>query len=465
MMRPRQARRIALQALAAALVWNLIVLFFLPADSRILLFFRFTTHRVLSLLPTPYTNEDWFFEPPRFPIDWGNDVAFILKTGYGTKARLPAQLDAFGMKLAGARDEAVLVVGDFSSHHQTDGQDFQVRDMLAAAMENEALASFQDAKRIRVYREMTEAIKAGKDGPALEIGKKFGWELDAMKFIPAMELAWRTLPRRKWYLMLDDDTYIIRPSLQLLLGHMDSSRPIYLGNAVGDYKGRFAHGGSGIAISEAAMRRLFDERPDAVRAAYLDSLTETWGDRLVAHTLMKVGVYLEERYKHLFNGERPRATRIRADRFCAPLISFHALAQPPQMLEVGKTFRNVAEPVLWSELWGIYRQPDLNVFGELEVREGEDHVGPPHDENMIIKKNVGSAERCLGYCIKSTGCLAWRWEQEAKTCYLAPWFIIGERDKGAVKREGVSSGINVRRIRSLQEGCEARGVQQQSGDA
>lgn len=180
-MRPRQARKLALQALAAALVWNLIVLFFLPADSRILLFFRFTTHRVLSLLPTPYTNEDWFFEPPRFPIDWDNDLAFILKTGYGTKARLPAQLDAFGMKLVGARDEAVLVVGDFCSHHQADGQDFQVRDMLAAAMENEALASFQDAKRIRVYREMTAAIKAGKDGPALEIGKKYGWELDAMK--------------------------------------------------------------------------------------------------------------------------------------------------------------------------------------------------------------------------------------------------------------------------------------------
>jgi hypothetical protein len=54
-------------------------------------------------------------------------------------------------------------------------------------------------------------------------------------------------------------------------------------------------------------------------------LTETFGDKLVASMAMKAGIYLEERYAIHFNGEPPRETRIKADRFCAPIASFHGL--------------------------------------------------------------------------------------------------------------------------------------------
>lgn len=85
------------------------------------------------------------------------------------------------------------------------------------------------------------------------------------------------MPHQKWYIMLDDDTYLVDPSLLLVLGHIDPAVPHYIGNAIGDYKGRFAHGGSAVVLSQAAMHLLFSQNPDVVSAAHLESLTARWG--------------------------------------------------------------------------------------------------------------------------------------------------------------------------------------------
>src|SRR6478609_11513054 len=99
-----------------------------------------------------------------------------------------------------------------------------------------------------------------------------------------MEMLYQKMPQKKWYIILDDDTFLVKPSLQLFLDRLNSREPHYIGNAVGDYKGRFAHGGSAVIISGEAMRRLFS-RPDIVARSYIASLDETWGDKLVATTL------------------------------------------------------------------------------------------------------------------------------------------------------------------------------------
>ena len=86
------------------------------------------------------------------------------------------------------------------------------------------------------------------------------------QFIMGMELLYNQMPNAKWYVLLDDDTFVIKASLLAVLGRLDPSEPHYLGNAVGDFRGRFGHGGSGILISGAAMSQLF-EREDVVMAA------------------------------------------------------------------------------------------------------------------------------------------------------------------------------------------------------
>lgn len=271
-----------------------------------------------------------------------------------------------------------------------------------------------------------------------------------------MELAYQKLAGKKWYMMVDDDTYTVRPSLEAILGHSDPSKPTYLGNAVGDYKGRFAHGGSSFLVSRAAMERLFDGRnTKVIEDAYIKSLTETWGDKLMATTLMKVGVYLDERYNHYFNGERPTITKIAVDRFCSPLVSFHGLTDPAAMRETGRIFRDITAPVYWSQLWKIYGQESLEQWEKTPARPGEDHVGRT-DEHTITKQ-VKSVEDCAAICQgHGRKCLAWTHDKGKQECSISPWVIIGDR------AEGKASGLNLPEVRRLVAKCgsgkAARGV-------
>lgn len=266
------------------------------------------------------------------------------------------------------------------------------------------------------------------------------------QFIPSLELVWQQMPGRKWYVMQDDDTFILRPSLYRFLEHLDPSKALYLGNAVGDYKGRFAHGGSSFILSHGAMAKLLDGNPELVSQAYVASLDEIWGDKLVATTLIKVGVYLSERYRQFFNGESPLITKISADRICSPIVSFHGLAQPEQMKNVGKTFAQLDKPVFWRDLWRIYGQPGLDVFDEKSIRLNQDHVGRQDDPDL--RRLVDSADKCVDACQSlDQKCLAWTWDKQTQICLMSPWVIVGNHP------EGQYSGLNVKEVRKLDSQC------------
>lgn len=245
--------------------------------------------------------------------------------------------------------------------------------------------------------------------------------------------------------MQDDDTFILRPSLYRFLEHLNPSDAFYLGNAVGDYKGRFAHGGSSFIISNGAMSKLLNGNSEIISQAYIASLDETWGDKLVATTLIKVGVYLSERYRHFFNGEPPLMTKISADRLCSPIVSFHGLIRPEQMKEVGRTFAEINKPVFWRDLWRIYGQP-VDAFDTLSIRLNQDHVGRQGDPDM--SRATDSAEKCAEEC-ESLGqqCLAWTWDIQTQGCLMSPWVVVGD------KPEGKYSGLNVKEMTKLDSQC------------
>lgn len=254
------------------------------------------------------------------------------------------------------------------------------------------------------------------------------------------------MPKKKWYLLVDDDTYLIQPSLKLLLERLDPSVPYYIGNAVGDYKGRFAHGGSGIVLSHSAMRQLFSH-PQVVSAAHHESFQETWGDKLLATTLMKLGIYLDETYTNFFNGEPLRMTKITAQRFCAPIISFHALSSPLLMERVGEIFRNTADRVRWIDLWNICEAPPLDSPVWEAGRENWDHVGKLDEATMTVR-DVRSAKDCVRVCHNHANtCLAWTWKSASESCHISPWMIPGVEVYGKV------SGINTPRAKSLANRC------------
>lgn len=244
------------------------------------------------------------------------------------------------------------------------------------------------------------------------------------------------MPKKKWYLMVDDDTYVLKESMSLLLGHLNYAKSQYLGNPVGDFKGRFAHGGSSAIISGAAMKKLFEDYPQVAAAAHLESPTAIYGDKLLSTTLMKLGIYLDEAYSRLFNGENPHATRIWGDRFCVPLVSFHALGSGNAMEQTGDTFKALKEPVFWRQLAKIYGAAEWDTYLKEPIRVNMNYVGRL-DEHSTTIKNVNTVEDCLHNCQSRGGeCLAWTWSQSVKECYVAPWAVIGEF------QEGVFSGVN-----------------------
>lgn len=273
------------------------------------------------------------------------------------------------------------------------------------------------------------------------------------KFIAGMELMYQKMPDKKWYMILDDDTYLVKSNLELLLSHLDSNRPYYIGNAVGDYRGRFGHGGSAILLSAEAMRRLF-KRKDIVKKAYRNSLDETWGDKLVATTLQKVGIYLEERYSHHFNGEPPELTRITADKFCSPILSFHSLRKPTAMADLSQAIGRKVSPVLWGELLDILgtttSTTTTTAAGDPGAgQRGADYVGPLDEERSKTWKDVRDAAECRAKCSgRPRWCLAWTYDGETKLCHTSPWVVPGADDAG-----DKVSGVNQAMIEKLGRRC------------
>ncbi|KIL94912.1 hypothetical protein FAVG1_01843 [Fusarium avenaceum] len=448
----RRTKRRLRSIVILLLICTFIIYSILPHDSAIRLALVFNVSRFFNFLRGTATDKDaWLWKSPRYTVDLKKDVGYLIKTGYGTRHRVAEQIAAFEATggYLGKEGESFLVVGDWTTVNQTDADliGVTVHDAIKRVMETKVRGKVDGYPRLVKYRSLQASLQAGDEDGALKIGQSYGWELDALKFIMGMEMIYHELPGKKWYIILDDDTFLIRPSLELLMSHIDYRKPQYIGNAVGDYKARFGHGGSGILISGEAMRRLF-EHPGIVQEAYAESMTETWGDRLVATTLQKLGIYIEEAYNHHFNGEPPSITRIWGDRFCSPLVSFHGLRKPGEMRRVGETLATREQPVLWRDVWQLFGGSAISALESRRTELTADHVGKP-DEHTRSWGDVRSANACQKRCEQSgRRCLAWTYEMEIERCHTSPWLLLGA--DGAT---GKASGVNWPQVKPLLNSC------------
>ncbi|KAK0739335.1 hypothetical protein B0T21DRAFT_382392 [Apiosordaria backusii] len=419
-------------------------------------------------------SEEWVLkERGRYEVDWERDVGVVLKTGFGTRGRVGAWFEsvkAMGEVVVIADYEGGLVVADYGKEMVVveEGEQKQegaqqkrveVHDMVRRGLENPILKNLLGHARVGKYERLTEAVESGNEELAGELSKEFGWELDALKFLPGLEFAYERWPDKKWYLLVDDDTFLVETSLKPFLRNFDPEEKHYLGNAVGDFRARFAHGGSAIILSQAAMRALVKENPRALRTSYLESLDEVWGDRLLAKALIRIGIYLDEGYAYLFNGEPPRRSKIRADRMCSPILSFHTLPQPEMMRDVGRHFANVTEPVFWLDLWRIYGvHPPWRWAPEVARKIVPDEK-QREEMTKIVLRDVRSEEDCLGEYnrrFRDNNGAGWVWgKPERDVCviyrYAPPiikyeveawtldWDYVGAVDEAVHTIEGVGS--------------------------
>lgn len=140
---------------------------------------------------------------------------------------------------------------------------------------------------------------------------KTGWRGDKDKNLPALHLLRTVFPGKKWYLLLDDDTYIFLENFAryIMQDGMDD-KPVYTGKVFyisrcggfardgtwvanrSEPKGMFAHGGSGIVINSLAMEKVYPKFADCIR-----EYSSCWaGDMQVGLCMHRVGVPLRKRH-------------------------------------------------------------------------------------------------------------------------------------------------------------------------
>ncbi|KAG6007271.1 hypothetical protein E4U21_006189 [Claviceps maximensis] len=506
----RRAARRRIPPLVVLLVLGLTTWYLIqPPDSAVVLALHFNAWRLSHALGLDDVTLSEDGGGRKYSVHIPSEVGCLIKTGYGTRHRVREQLRAFAVEGGVLGDEGrdFLVVGDWSHKRRskqgeeedddeeesrvdkrrrkmerTKDQDLgvkEIHDVVGLVMESDEHGrEWAEHDRFGKYRSLRGAVDAGDEAKAEDLGRRYGWELDALKFIKGMDMAYRRMPHKKWYMILDDDTFVVRASLQALLRTLDPARPMYLGNSVGDYRARFAHGGSAVLVSGAAMRMLFVGRPDVVRDAYARSLDETWGDRLVATTLQRLGVYVAEPYSRFFNGETPSRTRIRPERACVPVVSFHGLREPGAMLATGRALARrrkrgyddddddnqdshnnhdnskSEKPVLWGELWDLFAQHPLQTYAAQHppFRPG-DHVGPGHDDpDVKTWKSLASPDDCRRKCTR--GCLAWAFNTDSRECRTSPWLIPGSAAENALPANSpMVSGVNWSMAKSILREC------------
>lgn len=134
---------------------------------------------------------------------------------------------------------------------------------------------------------------------------KTGWRGDKDKNLPALHLLRRTFPGKKWYLLLDDDTYIFLENFARYVTQKQlAGRAVYTGKVFyisrcggflhdGTFaanrsqpRGLFAHGGSGIIMNGKAMERMFPR----IGQCILDFSSCWAGDMQVGLCMRKSGV-------------------------------------------------------------------------------------------------------------------------------------------------------------------------------
>ncbi|KAH8704401.1 hypothetical protein GQ44DRAFT_743687 [Phaeosphaeriaceae sp. PMI808] len=145
-----------------------------------------------------------------------------------------------------------------------------------------------------------------------------GWKLDKFKFLPMIDKALRHRPQAKWFIFIEMDTY---------LSKFDSELPYYIGKQMYIGEVLFAHGGSGFALSAAAMLKATNHWKTHM-ADYNQYTIEKWaGDMVLGKVLKDIQIPLLWAFPH-FQGDPVSTldhniTKIDRQPWCYPAITYH----------------------------------------------------------------------------------------------------------------------------------------------
>jgi hypothetical protein len=301
-----------------------------------------------------------------------------------------------------------------------------------------------------------------------------GWRLDKYKFVPMFQHAANTLPGKKWYVYMEDDNYYFWETLYAWLATLDHKSPLMVGSPAFRLGEDFAHGGSGFAVSGAALaisfgsdRQLADRWEEYARE-------QCCGDQVLSHVMRQMGV---ERYQGLDGGgwaalQALPTWRIGFGRWnwCSPIMNVHKVHQADisRLWVFEQEFKARSEGkgrMRYRDIFTHLAKPQMSVgrrsewdnfasaksFSSSSDPEVNDKAQSKLSSSQMSNKPWYSVEACQRACQKWDECLTWKYADDA--CSLDHTAAMGQRIDAGIRME---SGWILDRIAKLEDmECEA----------
>lgn len=154
-----------------------------PYDSKFRSALRWQGTIATDYVQHKYPSDKWLYKNQKYPIDPAQDIAIVLKTGFGTRNRVPSVLAALGNETL---DSQVLIVQDYPVIAKrpvftASGKSVPTVDAIGWMIKNNKLVGHGKNERIMKYEHLSDAIEDEDYFMADTLAKGYGWELDAMK--------------------------------------------------------------------------------------------------------------------------------------------------------------------------------------------------------------------------------------------------------------------------------------------
>lgn len=401
-----------------------------------------------------------------------HEVALILKTGYAVyKDRLRSQLKTFASSSHGRDENNTIIIADFTG--RTNGWD--IKDAIADL--NNTDPAFTSHEKYRTYQQVTSEIQEGVHiTPAADPGtNNAGWSLDALKFIPGYKAAAERFPEAKFFIGIDDDTFIIWDSLMQFLSLLDPNQHLFLGSPAVMLQNNqtFLHGGSIIVVSAAAMKARFVEKKETLPLLNEKALELCCGDGnahmtqiifssditgVLAMAFNELGIEPNGDYRQYFNGQSPEAVRVSESNFCHPIFGLHHVKH--EMMQTIEDAMRKRERTPEYQLSRMTTYGDILQIMAVAVKdhsekdlEGRYHWDfldgiPDNERHPIAWGRRRSARICKATCEAHPDlCFAWVYKVETRDCWMSKYAVPGKKSPKSL------SGLNGSKLKQLKSDC------------
>lgn len=203
-------------------------------------------------------------------------------------------------------------IGPYEIHDAISSHSYGVRQDL--------LSSHQDFESYRKYAEYFSKTQ--------DLGKlkgASGWNLDKWKFLPMVLESYERFPDKKWYIVVEADTYISWTNYLLWTSKLPAEEMVYAGCQVMIGKTIFAHGGSSFLLSNPSLKSLKRIAPDLKAAWENRTSGDCCGDKILSEALQEGGVRPMSVWP-MIQGETPTTLDWSERHWCSPALSWHHLS-------------------------------------------------------------------------------------------------------------------------------------------